>query len=177
MNRRSPAIEVLLIDGNNLLHRTGRQRRPRARCAALLPDYRGAIPRTSLPTVSCSTATRRAGTDRVQRDPARPRDPATPARSSADDALLNIVRDTAARTTARLVTDDRGAALTEARHLGARTERLDWLEALLGQRRAAVVERGIGRRASPRANDRAEREPWTPGRGATKQRQRAQAKR
>ena len=90
---------------------------------------------------------------------------------TADDALLNLVRDTApgARADTVIVTDDR--SLTEkARHLGARTKRLDWLEALLTaptSQKTSIGRAGV-RPPTPPGPTEQERQPWQPGRGATK---------
>ena len=69
-----------------------------------------------------------------------------------------------------LVSDDR--ALTDrARHLGAMTQRLDWLQNLLDHPPPAAAKAGIGARKPPRPpRAEPEREPWQPGRGATRKR-------
>jgi len=106
---------------------------------------------------------------------------------SADDALLNMIRDAAAHDRAAivLVTDDR-SLIERARHLGARTQRLSWLEGLLappgGGGRPAGGGTGIGggrprtrppTGAPAQSNEGGaedERTPWQPGRGATRKR-------
>ncbi|HYI22470.1 MAG TPA: hypothetical protein VEX62_07520 [Candidatus Limnocylindrales bacterium] len=166
-------IETLLIDGNNLLHRTsgsvdaGAQRLLLARLRNALPD--------TLRTILMLDGHAASGTDRRQRV-TRQLEIHHAGSLSADDALVNVVRDKApgTRHSMTIVTDDR--SLTErVRHLGARTQRLAWLEELLtpgavkGAPKAGV---GIGtpNRSSKETEPAEEREPWTPGRGATKKR-------
>ena len=165
-------VDRLLIDGNNLLHRVsgsvdlGAQR-------ALLARLRGALP-ANIHTTLMLDGHPASGTDRRQRV-ARNLDIHHAGSLSADDALLNIVRDQsqAARGLMVLVTDDR--ALTDkARHLGARTKRLEWLEQLMTPGRLQPGHRrqvGIGGGARPpNETPDSEREPWRPGRGATRKR-------
>jgi hypothetical protein len=134
------AIEVLLIDGNNLLHRTAGGAGEGA-LRGLLPRLAAAIPANIATTVMLDghAAT---GSGRVQkiRNGLEVRHAGS---LSADDALFNIVRDTAGgRAMITVVTDDR--ALTERiRHLGASTQRLAWLEAIIGTTGGSS---GIGRR-------------------------------
>jgi hypothetical protein len=139
---RSPfaAIEVLLIDGNNLLHRTAGSAGESA-LRGLLPRLSAVIP----PTISCIVMLdghSAMGSGRVQkiRNGLEVRHAGS---HTADDALFNIVRDTAGgRAMITVVTDDR--ALTERiRHLGASTQRLAWLEAIIGRTGGSS---GIGRR-------------------------------
>jgi len=165
-------IHTLLIDGNNLLHRVsggvddGAQRLLLARLRSL-PD--------TFKTILMLDGHAASGTDRRQRV-TRQLEIHHSGSLPADDALVNLVRDQApgSRHATAIVTDDR--SLTErVRHLGARTHRLDWLEALLapgatkGASKAGV---GIGtpNRASKAPAAEVEREPWSPGRGATKKR-------
>jgi rRNA-processing protein FCF1 len=126
MNRAPfAAIEVLLIDGNNLLHRTAGGADPAA-LRGLLPRLSAAIPAT----VSCIVMLdghAAQGSGRVQR--IRPGLEIRHAGSlSADEALLNLVRERVRMTT--LVSDDR-ALRDKAMSLGAHTVRLAWLEELL----------------------------------------------
>jgi hypothetical protein len=166
-------VTRLLIDGNNLLHRTagtadsGAQR-------ALLARLRGALPADVHATLMLDGHAA-AGTDRRQRI-AGNLEIHHAGSLTADDALLNIVRDQPAQTRAALtlVTDDRGLT-DKARHLGAHTRRLDWLEEVLAGGGAAKVGIGGGGRSAARARQDApsipsdaEREPWKPGRGATR---------
>jgi hypothetical protein len=93
---------------------------------------------------------------------------------SADDALLNLIRDTApgGRAGIVIVTDDR--ALTEkVRHLGARSKRLDWLEQVMAKPPSqAKGGSTIGRKgvSAPPSSTDVEKAPWQPGRSATKKR-------
>ena len=124
---RSPfaAIEVLLIDGNNLLHRRSGDAGAGA-LRGLLPRLSAAVP-SDITCIVMLDGHPAADSGRVQK--VRPGLEIRHAGSlSADDALINLVRERTRMTT--LVTDDR--ALTErARHLGCHTYRLDWLESLL----------------------------------------------
>jgi hypothetical protein len=161
-------IGRLLVDGNNLLHRTSGNVEPGS-IRLLLAKLSGALPAT-LPTVVMLDGHAASGTDRVQRI-RRGLDIQHAGSLSADDALLNIIRDTpyADRAAVVIVTDDR--SLTEkARHLGARTKRLDWLEAQLERPAPQSQNVSIGRKGvrPPAAEEDPEREPWRPGRGATK---------
>jgi hypothetical protein len=136
---RSPfaAIEVLLIDGNNLLHRTAGAAGESA-LRGLLPRLAAVIP----PTIDCIVMLdghAAMGSGRVQkiRNGLEVRHAGS---RSADDALLQLVRDRTQMTT--LVSDDR-ALRDKARSLGASTQRLEWLENLLGRGGASP---GIGQR-------------------------------
>lgn len=164
-------IARILIDGNNLLHRTsgaadaGAQRLLLARLSQSIP--------TTIETVVMLDGHAAAGTDRRQRV-RRGLEIHHAGSLSADDALLNIVRDTpfGNRASVVLVSDDR-ALYEKARHLGVRTQRLAWLEALLDRPAgdSRPVSAGAGRppRQAPPPPE-AEREPWQPGRGATTKR-------
>jgi hypothetical protein len=170
MSGRPPlaGVERLLIDGNNFLHRTsgsvdeGAQRLLLARLRAL-PDR--------LRTVLMLDGHQASGTDRRQRV-TRQLEIHHAGSLSADDALLNLVRDqpSGERHSTALVTDDR--SLTErARQLGVRTHRLQWLDELLsGAPSRAGVGIGTPNRTSAAPNQDEEREPWKPGRGATRKR-------
>lgn len=159
----------LLIDGNNLLHRTsggidaGAQR-------LLLAKLSGSIPPT-VNTVLMLDGHHASGTDRRQRV-RRGLEIHHSGSISADDALLNIIRDTAPaeRGQLTLVSDDR-ALYEKARRLGAQTKRLAWLEAMLDEPSAPGRPVGAGAGRPPRqAPPDKEREPWKPGRGATAKR-------
>ena len=167
-------VDRLLIDGNNLLHRTsggvdaGAQR-------LLLARLSGAIPPT-IETILMLDGHAASGTDRRQRV-RRGLEIHHSGSLSADDALLNVIRDAApgARGRVTLVSDDR-ALYEKARRLGAHTQRLAWLEALLdrpagGAGRAPVrVGAGTPPPRPPEERPDEEREPWKPGRGATAKR-------
>jgi hypothetical protein len=163
-------ITRLLIDGNNLLHRTsgsvdaGAQR-------LLLAKLNGVIPPT-IHTVLMLDGHAASGTDRRQRV-RRGLEIHHAGSLSADDALLLLIRDIAQadRPQVTLVSDDR-TLYEKARHLGARTQRLAWLEALLErpQPESRAVRVGAGKPPAQPAPAEPEREPWKPGRGATRKR-------
>ncbi len=162
-------IDKLLIDGNNLLHRVSGAVDPGS-IRLLLARLSGAIP-TTLPTVVMLDGHAASGTDRRQRI-RRGLDIHHAGSISADEALLNLIRDMgySDRAAAVLVTDDR--PLTEkARHLGARTKRLEWLEQILEHPPRPGAGTSIGRSGVPKPKDASapddERQPWAPGRGAT----------
>lgn len=148
---RSPfaAIEVLLIDGNNLLHRLSGSVDESAQ-RGLLPRLATVIPQ-SIDTTVMLDGHAAMGAGRVQKIRAS-LEVRHAGSHTADDALFNIVRDTpvGSRAMTTVVTDDR--ALTERiRHLGGNTLRLAWLEGLLetrgprpgiGNRRGAGIQRG-----------------------------------
>lgn len=171
-------VEVLLIDGNNLLHRLSGSVDPGAQ-RLLIARLRGVLP-DKLRTIVMLDGHAASGTDRRQRV-TRALELHHAGSMSADEALLNIIKDTAPnrRAGSVIVSDDR--ALTDkARHAGARTQRLAWLEQLLGSgaARPAAGSASIGAGKPPRAGSNQqsagqqneEREPWKPGRGATTKR-------
>ncbi len=91
---------------------------------------------------------------------------------SADDALVRLIAEypPAARAAITIVSDDIGLA-NRARHLGVRTQRLAWLEALIGMpTHKGSAQIGAGRPPLPVPPQETEREPWHPGRGATRKR-------
>jgi rRNA-processing protein FCF1 len=164
-------VDRLLIDGNNLLHRVSGNVDPGS-IRLLLARLSGVLP-TTLPTVVMLDGHAASGTDRRQRI-RRGLEIHHAGSLTADEALLNIVRDASPRNRAGvfLVTDDR--ALTDkARHLGARTKRLDWLEQILamppahGTGGSTIGRKGVS--APPSSTDE-EKVPWQPGRGATRKR-------
>lgn len=141
------AIEVLLIDGNNLLHRTAGSAGESA-LRGLLPRLAAVIP-ASISTTVMLDGHAAMGSGRVQkiRNGLEVRHAGS---HTADDALFNIVRDTptGSRAMTTIVTDDR--ALTERiRHLGAHTQRLAWLEGVLAQRPQVGLGLGNRRPGSP----------------------------
>jgi rRNA-processing protein FCF1 len=164
-------IDRLLIDGNNLLHRVSGNVEDGS-IRLLLARLNAAIP-SNVATIVMLDGHPASGTDRRQRI-RRGLDVHHAGSLSADDALLNIVRDMSIhdRAAAFLVTDDRGLS-EKARRLGARTQRLAWLEALIERPAAtAAPARGasIGRKGIRSASsdiDTSPRQPWKPGRGAT----------
>src|SRR5687767_1293637 len=115
------SIERLLIDGNNLLHRVSGGAGDVA-LRGLLARLSGTVP-SNVSVIVMLDGHSAPGTGRSQR--ITPNIEIRHAGSiTADDALLALVRDRTGWTT--LVSDDR-ALRDKARHLGAHTERLDWL--------------------------------------------------
>ncbi len=167
-------IGRLLIDGNNLLHRVSGSTDPAA-LRLLLARLNSALP-ASLPTIVMLDGHAAPGTDRRQRI-RRGLDVHHAGSISGDDALLYLIRDVAPfeRGQLTLVTDDRALG-DKARYLGARTQRLAWLEAVLDGSpagRSGGVSIGGGRRRTPEPpteQTQEERQPWQPGRGATRKR-------
>jgi hypothetical protein len=157
-------IEVLLIDGNNLLHRVSGSAEPGAQ-RTLIPKLRGAIPPT-IATVLMLDGHADSGTSRFERV-GKGFDIRHSGSMSADDAILRLINDYPApdRAEITIVSDDRALA-DRARALGARTQRLAWLENLIDVPHKAA---GIGAGAPlPMPRSTEEREPWRPGRGATR---------
>lgn len=147
---RSPfaAIEVLLIDGNNLLYRLSGSAGDGAQ-RGLLPRLASVIPQ-GINTILMLDGHAAMGSGRVQkiRNGLEVRHAGS---HTADDALFNIVRDTpvGSRAMTTVVTDDR--ALTERlRHLGAHTQRLAWLEGILEPPHSRGGGVGLGNRRPPR---------------------------
>jgi hypothetical protein len=152
MNRQPfAAIEVLLIDGNNLLHRRSGAADPSA-LRGLLPRLSAVVPGTVSAIVMLDGMAAPSGGRTVQ--VRRGLEIRHAGSRSADDALLAIIADSpiGSRAMMTLVTDDR--ALTEkARHLGCHTARLDWLETLLspGQQHTGQSRPvSLGNRRPPR---------------------------
>jgi hypothetical protein len=159
----------LLIDGNNLLHRTagatgeGQVRQLLARLrAAVPPDLSTTVMLDGHPAPGEGQRLPLTRSLEIRHSGSRP----------ADDALIDIVAAEPpwARAHITLVTDDR-ALVERARTLGARTQRLAWLDELLSRPTRSdghrVARIGAGR-PPPTADDEPEREPWKPGRGATR---------
>jgi hypothetical protein len=173
---QAPAVEfeLVLIDGDNLLHRV-RGTRDEAGLRWLLPRLRAWLP---------------AGAHIIVMLDGHP-DPGEVLRRrvapgiefqhsgnvDGDTALLTILaaRPYADRARTLLVTDDRG--LTDrARHGGGLTRRLDWLTAQLARATGlpgAGPPVGIGRgrsvrRTESRPEPSEDRKVWRPGRGATR---------
>ncbi len=188
MSARSPfdGVSLLIVDGNNLLHRTAGGPGPSA-ARVLIPRLRAVMPvgmrvsivldgmpdpgaplREHIGSVAISHAGRR----------------------SADDAIVEEVehRMYDERPGTIVVTDDRGLA-DRIKRLGALHRRIDWLQEALdlsrrgsrvpGSPSAPIGRPGIrpppshARAATPAdgaPTDEPERAPWSPGRGATKKR-------
>jgi hypothetical protein len=157
---------VLLVDGNNLLHRISGGVEGGA-LRLLLAKLSGAIPAT-ISTVVVLDGHAAPGTDRRQKIRGG-LDVQHAGSISADDAVLNMIRDAAVgqRHAIVVVSDDR--PLTDkARHLGARTRRLEWLQALIDRPVGQSAPASIGRKGIRPEREEPEREPWQPGRGATR---------
>ena len=161
-------IDVLLIDGNNLLHRVSGSADPTAQ-RTLIPRLRNALP-SSVATILMLDGRADPGTTHKQRI-SKGFEVRHSGAASADDSIVWLVQDIvhANRASVMVVSDDR-ALRDRARQLGALTERLDWLERLIGQ----PSSRGGGIGAGPLPVDKPESEddraPWRPGRHATKKR-------
>ena len=168
-------MAVLLIDGNNLLHRVAGSVEPGAQ-RLLLARLRGAIP-PALATVLMLDGHADSGTQRTEKV-GKGFEIRHSGSISADDAILRLIdkyppSDRAAIT---VVSDDR--AFTErARRLGAHTQRLAWLENVMGMPGAVGAAIGAGKaparqppttQASSAEATEDDRAPWRPGRGATR---------
>lgn len=175
-HRRPPleGVELLLIDGNNLLFRTTGGVESGALIGMLAKLQ--ASPAASVATIMVLDGHAAPGAPQRQRVSAR-LEVRHAGSQKADDALVQLVnaRPPAERSRVLLVTDDR--ALTErARTAGGRTQRLDWLQGLLDRSRPAGMRgTGIGGGSGPAQSARVreqemdqDRPPWKPGRGATR---------
>jgi hypothetical protein len=168
-------IDVLLIDGNNVLHRLAGTADPAAQ-RTLLPRLRAAIP-DGTGTIFMLDGRADAGTARRERVRPGFEIRYSGAAATADEALLALIRDAHPdeRHAMTLVSDDIALG-NRARALGARTRRLVWLEELIGSPRGRQASIGAGRRAAGQSAGQAEpqegeeRVPWKPGRGATRKR-------
>jgi hypothetical protein len=185
---RSPldGISLLIVDGNNLLHRTAGGPGPSA-ARVLIPRLRAIMP------VGMRVSIILDGMP----DPGAPLHEhigsiaiSHAGRRSADDAIVEAVERRAydERPSTIVVTDDRGLA-DRIKRLGALHRRIDWLQNALdlshrgsrvpGSSPAPIGRAGIRQPAAPaRAaapaegliSEEQERAPWSPGRGATKKR-------
>lgn len=170
-------MEVLLIDGNNLLHRVAGSVEPGAQ-RLLLARLRGAIPVT-LSAVLMLDGHADSRTQRTEKV-GKGFEIRHSGSISADDAILRLIDKypPADRTAITVVTDDR--ALTErSRRLGAHTQKLAWLENVMGMPGAGGAAIGAGKapprqppmsQPAPGSPTEDDREPWRPGRGATRKR-------
>lgn len=177
-------MDALLIDGNNLLHRTAGSTGP-AQVRELLARLRLALPE-HVSAVLMLDGHPAPGEGR-RLVIARNLEIRHSGSRSADDALVELAASVppAQRAGVTLVSDD-NALSYRVRMIGARTRPLAWLEALLagGGRGAGGGSIGSGRRPPPRtgggaagatanadgegASDGDERPVWRPGRGATR---------
>ena len=123
-------IEVLLIDGNNLLHRVSGSADPSAQ-RTLIPRIRGAIP-TTIATVFMLDGHADSGASRSEKV-GRGFEIRHSGSASADDAIMRLVQETPQheRSGVTVVSDDR-ALRDRAHKLGAHPERLSWIENPLG---------------------------------------------
>lgn len=192
MSARAPFDEIsfLVIDGNNLLHRTAGGPGPSA-ARVLIPRLRTVLPsgvRVSLVLDGMPDpgAPIREHVGQIEIRHA--------GRRSADDAIVEAVEQGAFGDRPRtiVVTDDRALA-DRVKRLGALHRRVDWLQDALELARRGPRAPGPGTSPAgapigrpgirpPRATgpaiepapgqpaDDAERTPWSPGRGATKKR-------
>lgn len=196
MSSRAPFddVSLLVIDGNNLLHRTTGGPGPSA-ARVLIPRLRTVLPssvRVSLilDGMPDPGAPIREHVGQIEIQHA--------GRRTADDAIVEAVEHRAFGDRPRtiVVTDDRALA-DRVKRLGALHRRVDWLQDVLdlarrgprtyspgaGPSSAPIGRPGIrpsrttgpatgpaGDRAASSAADEAERTPWSPGRGATKKR-------
>jgi hypothetical protein len=161
-------IDVLLIDGNNLLHRVSGSADPGAQ-RTLIPRLKNTLP-SSIATVFMLDGHADPGTARRERI-TRGFEVRHSGAISADDAIVRLVQevDHQLRPNVTVVTDDI-ALRNRARQLGALTQRLDWLERLIEL--PAGKGSGIGAGAAPTREERDidDRPVWKPGRGATRKR-------
>lgn len=171
-------LDLLLVDGDNLLHDV-RGIRDEGGVAWLLPRLRGWRPEHLRIIVALdghpppSEPRRKRATKGIEFHHAGSR--------SADDLLVAILRAQpyAGRSRTAVVTRDRGLQ-DRARRAGGATRSVDWLMRLLAAPAATSTATdvprpvGIGQgKAPPRRHfdapdpKEADREPWQPGRGAT----------
>jgi rRNA-processing protein FCF1 len=162
-------IEVLLIDGNNLLHRVSGSADPTAQ-RTLIPRLRNALP-SSIATTFMLDGRADRGATRSERI-GKGMEVRHSGTISADDAIVRLLQDMdhRRRASVTVVTDDR-ALRDRARQMGALTQRLDWLQRLIELPPGRGT--GIGGGAQPTPVDQEasdERPPWRPGRHATRKR-------
>jgi hypothetical protein len=173
-------VELVIIDGDNLLHAV-RGSRDAGGVAWLLPRLRAWRPPDLSIIVALDGHADRGLGDR------RPLAPGISVRHggmrSADDLIVSLVetRPYAERARTVVVTDD-GQLRDRIRHAGATSKRVAWLvDRLSGRGPVAGPETGpqasIGRRPSTRTGPAADESrseedprPWQPGRGATRKR-------
>ena len=135
-------FDLLLVDGNNLLHRTHGTVGPGAQ-RALFVQLRAALP--GVRKIVVFDGHRSAHEGPIER-PAGGLD-VRDAGGAADDALLALIGEVPwqRRGWTVLVTDDRSLA-GRARTVGARTQRLDWLVEMLGRGSRRAARGSLGRR-------------------------------
>jgi rRNA-processing protein FCF1 len=157
-------VARLLIDGNNLLHRTAGSA-DAANVRLLLARLRAAMPAEVATTLMLDGHP--APGEGRQVAITRGLEVRHAGGRSADDALIEIVLAETpwARSRITLVSDDR-ALVERARTLGARTQRLAWLDQLLTRPGASPRPPSGPGPARDAVDD--ERTPWKSGRGATR---------
>jgi hypothetical protein len=172
-------LDVLLVDGDNLLHDV-RGSRDEGGVAWLIPRLRGWRPAHLHIIVALdghpppSEPRRKRATKGIDFHHSGSR--------SADDLLIDILRAQpyAGRTRTAVVTRDRGLQ-DRARRAGGATRSVDWLmkQVVAGSappgQSGPTKPVGIGqgkapphRHVDPTPTDGTERQPWEPGRGATR---------
>ncbi|MGI9539431.1 MAG: hypothetical protein ACR2N6_04710 [Miltoncostaeaceae bacterium] len=175
---RLDEVELLLIDGDNLLHDV-RGTRDEGGVAWLLPRLRGWRP-GHIRIVVALDGHPAPGESRRKRAVTGIEFHHSGS-GSADDMLIRLLREQpyAGRSRTAVVTRDRGLQ-ERARRAGGATRSVDWLmRQVAGPRRSSdgkigrPVQIGAGkppprRHFDPPDPDDAEREGWSPGRGATR---------
>jgi hypothetical protein len=159
-------VELLLIDGNNLLMRTTGSAGPGA-VRALLVRLGSTLPPATRAIVMLDGRPA-AGLGRARRLGAVEARHAGPL--SADDALVELVASQPLPARALVISDDRQLR-DRVRQMGAQTHRLASLQAILERPPGAGPRAGgdIGRRPPAVEDDDTDgRRPWQPGRGATR---------
>lgn len=171
-------LDLLLIDGDNLLHDV-RGSRDEGGVAWLLPRLSGWRPEHLRIIVGLDghpapgEASRKRATRGIDFHHSRSR--------SADDMLIDLLtaQPYAGRSRTAVVTRDRGLQARATRAGGA-SRSVDWLMGLVvgppaGRTASGAKPVGIGQGKPPRNRpfepddpDAGERDPWQPGRGATK---------
>jgi hypothetical protein len=177
-------VSVLIIDGNNLLHRTAGGLGPSA-ARILVPRLRAVLPAGVRVSLILDGMADPGGPGREHIGSITI---AHAGRRSADDAIVEAVGHATYEERPRtiVVTDDRALA-DRIKRLGALHRRVSWLQEVLDLAHRGPRSSGpapIGRpgvrlpRATPPTSDpppgqpdeEAERTPWRPGRGATRKR-------
>src|SRR3989304_1391435 len=180
MSEKTPFVEVglVVVDGNNLLHRTAGGPGPTA-AAPLLARRRAALPAGVRAIVVLDGPPDPGGPLREVIAPSL--EVRHSGRQSAGDVIGGIVGQPAYAHRPRTIVVPADRALTErVRHLGGRARRLDWLQAILEPpRRGPRLPPGSGIAPSPppppppaagapapgsEADEEADRPSWRPGR-------------
>lgn len=169
---RFAGLDELLVDGNNLLHRTAGSAGPVARHellarlrATLPPGLRAVVVLDGPPDPGAPLAQRVSPQLEVRHS----------GRSDADSLIVALVQAWPASTRARVavVSDDRALRDRVHQHGGV-PYRLAWLTDVLVPLRAPVPpaphDASLRGAHGPGSDEDAEREPWAPGRGATAKR-------